>query len=189
MYIKVRALYGGDELDIDWNDLESIIENYYQALYRYCYRMLRDKEDAEDMVQEVFINIDAILTNKRNVELHNNYIYKIAYNQCVNKIKRDKLIKFISFEGAGIEEVQYKKDTYFEDELSEELSIIMSLLKSEERSLLIFRAINDMDYKEISIIMGKSAASLRKQYERTRKKIMKILEEREGVLNERISIF
>lgn len=188
MYIEVRALQGGDELEIDWEDLESIIENYYQALYRYCYRMLRDKEDAEDIVQEVFININAILTNKKNVELHNNYIYKMAYNQCVNKIKRDKLIKFISFEGAGMENVQYKKDVYFEDEFSKELSGIMSLLKLEERSLLIFRAINDMDYKEISIIMGKPTATLRKQYERTRKKIRKILKEREGVLDEKISI-
>lgn len=175
-------------MEIDWEDLESIIENYYQALYRYCYKMLRNKEDAEDMVQEIFININATLKNKKNVELHNNYLYKIAYNQCVNKIKRNNLIKFISFERSGIEVFQHKKDIYFQDELSEELSEIMLLLKAEERSLLIFRAIDDMDYKEISTIMGKSTASLRKQYERTRKKIRNILKEREDVLDEKISI-
>ena len=151
--------------------------------------MLRNKEDAEDMVQEIFININATLKNKKDVELHNNYLYKIAYNQCVNKIKRNNLIKFISFERSGIEEFQHKQDTYFQDELSEELSRIMSLLKAEERSLLIFRAIDDLDYREISIIMGKSTATLRKQYERMRKRVKKILKEREDVLNDKISIF
>lgn len=176
-------------MDIDWKNLESIVENYYKALYRYCYRMLRNKEDAEDMVQEVFINIDATLKNNRNIELHNNYIYKIAYNLCLNKIKRDKLIKFISFERTGIEDIQYRKDTYFENELSEELNTILSLLKVEDRSLLIFRAINEMDYKEISMIMGKSTASLRKQYERTRIKMREIIKQREDVFNEKISIY
>lgn len=44
-------------MEIDWEDLESIIENYYQALYRYCYKMLRNKEDAEDMVKETDVNM------------------------------------------------------------------------------------------------------------------------------------
>lgn len=176
-------------MDTDWKDLESIVENYYQALYRYCYRMLRNKEDAEDMVQEVFFKINTILENKRHTELHHNYVYKIAYNQCLNKINRDKLIKFISFERSDIEKIKCRKDIYFEDELGEGLKTIISFLKAEERSLLIFRAIEGLDYNKISLIMGKSTVSLRKQYERTRVKIQNILKEREDVLDEKISIY
>ena len=176
-------------MDTDWKDLESIVENYYQALYRYCYRMLRNKEDAEDMVQEVFFKINTILENKKHTELHHNYVYKIAYNQCVNKINRDKLIRFISFERFDFEKIKYRKDIYFEDELGEGLKTIISFLKAEERSLLIFRAIEGLDYNEISLIMGKSTVSLRKQYERTRVKIQNILKEREDVLDEKISIY
>lgn len=176
-------------MDTDWKDLESIVENYYQALYRYCYRMLRNKEDAEDMVQEVFFKINTILENKKHTELHHNYVYKIAYNQCVNKINRDKLIRFISFERFDFEKIKCRKDIYFEDELGEGLKTIISFLKAEERSLLIFRAIEGLDYNEISLIMGKSTVSLRKQYERTRVKIQNILKEREDVLDEKISIY
>lgn len=186
--IKYEDINGGDDLDINWTDIESIIDNYYEALYRYCYKMLRNKEDAEDLVQETFIKVNKLLVDKKNVELHNNYLYKVAYNQCVNKIKRDKLIKFISFDKSGIENYKHKKDIYFEDNLDEELRKIMYLLKPEERSLLILRAIDDLSYEEISQVMGKTVISLRKQYERTRKKIMKIIEEREEFEDGKISL-
>lgn len=174
---KDEDIQGGDGLDIDWTDIGSIINNYYESLYRYCYKMMRNKEDAEDIVQEVFISINNLLESKKNIKLHNNYLYKMAYNQCVDNIRRSKIIKFISFEKSGMEDLQYKKDIYFEDELSEELTKIMFSLNGEERSLLILKAIEDMNYDEISKIMGKTVASLRKQYERTRKKVMKAFKE------------
>lgn len=173
-------------MEVNWTNLESIIDNYCQKLYQYCYRMLRNKEDAEDILQDVFLKINILLSSKKNIELHNGYIYKIAYNKCLNKIKRDKILKFVSFQSTGIEDVQSVKDIYFENELSEELNTIMSFLKAEERALLIFRAIHNMDYEEISMILGKSTVALRKQYERTRNKIQKILKEREDVFGEKI---
>lgn len=163
-------------MNIDFRNIECIINHYYEALYRYCYRILRSKEDAEDLVQEVFIKINNLLEDKKNIEIHNNYLYKIAYNKCINTIRRKKIIKFISFEGSGVEDLYYKKDTYFEDELSEELSKIMSLLKVEERSLLILRTIEEMSYEEISKIVGKTPSTLRKQYERIKKKVIRLIE-------------
>lgn len=78
------------------NGIEALLKEYHQQIYLYCYNILRKPHDAEDAVQEVFLKA---YQSSKLMEINNYsaWLYKIAYNHCLNKIRRKALIEFIPF--------------------------------------------------------------------------------------------
>nr|WP_225942082.1 RNA polymerase sigma factor [Sporosarcina limicola] len=76
--------------------IEDLLSEYHQKIYVYCYNILRNTQDAEDAAQEVFLKA---FQSKKLLEIDNRsaWLYKIAYNHCLNKVKRRNLIEFIPF--------------------------------------------------------------------------------------------
>nr|HPN96881.1 sigma-70 family RNA polymerase sigma factor [Candidatus Moranbacteria bacterium] len=72
-----------------------IIERYRGKLFAYLYRLIGEKEEAEDLLQDVFIkayrNLSSYDANRR----FSSWIYRIAHNEAVNHIKKKSLRKFI----------------------------------------------------------------------------------------------
>lgn len=166
MYPKVSVYYS-DKADSDW--IEPLVEQYYDKIYTYCYRILRNVHDAEDATQEVFIN--AIKNEKiTKAENQNAWLYKVAYHHCMNKIKRKKLLTFIPF--------MEKKNLQVVYESHEEgtLQYILEQLKPEERALIVLRIVENYSFEEISVIFDISVVATRKRFERVKSKIKKQIE-------------
>lgn len=148
--------------------IETIILSHYDKIFKYCYSMLRNIEDAEDAVQEVFLkamkgsNVSAI----HNL---NAWLYKVAYFHCMNKLKRKKILSFVPF----IE--SENPVNIVEHEQDEQLHSILSQLKPDERALVVLRIIENYSFEEIAAIMDKPAPTIRKRYERVKEKIKKML--------------
>ena len=165
MYQKVSAI-NPERLEVA--EVETLIETYYDKIYKYCYSILRNKHDAEDAVQEVFFN--AMKSGKvTKVENQNAWLYKISYFHCMNKIKRQKLLAFIPFID------NENSSLAVENEFEDELQFILARLKPEERALIILRIVENYSFEEIAHIFDKSAATVRKRYERVKEKIKKLL--------------
>ena len=81
-------------------NISALVEDYGDELYRYVYHMVRDKEDAQDIVQDVFIKILTVkgIDNIKNIK---SYMYKLTYNYTVDFLRRKNRFKFIkmTFEG------------------------------------------------------------------------------------------
>ena len=152
-------------------DLEEIIPQYGEKLLRYATSILYSHSDAEDVVQDVFISY---LQNSKRFEISNvsAWLYKVTYNQCLNKIKGAKRRKLFFFE-----DVKEEPAVYMEDNLSmPEIMEALKRLTPQERALLYGRAMNGQSYDELSKIMGSTPAALRKQYERVKKKAARYLD-------------
>jgi len=152
-------------------DLEEIIPQYGEKLLRYATSILYSHSDAEDVVQDVFISY---LQNSKRFEISNvsAWLYKVTYNQCLNKIKGAKRRKLFFFE-----DVKEEPAVYMEDNLSmPEIMEALKRLTPQERALLYGRAMNGQSYEELSQIMGATPAALRKQYERVKKKAARYLD-------------
>jgi len=153
-------------------DLEELISHYGEKLLRYATSILYSHSDAEDVVQDVFISY---LQSKNQSEINNMsaWLYRVTYNQCLNKIKGTKRRKLFFFE-----DIKEEPAVYMEDNLSmPEIMDALKRLTPQERALLYGRAMNGQSYDELSQIMGASPAALRKQYERVKKKAAKYLGE------------
>lgn len=110
--------------------IEDLIKEYHQKIYSYCYNIIRNSHDAEDAVKEVILK--AFQSNKlMEIDNRSAWLYRIAYNHCLNKVKRRNLIKFVPFiENNGLKEKVSNSNQH--DDF--ELSYILSKLKLKERA-------------------------------------------------------
>jgi len=151
-------------------ELEEAIALYGEKLVRYAASVLYSHQDAEDVIQDVFLYA---YQNRHRFDGKNlqAWLYKIAYNDCLDKLKGKKRRKlFFLFD------MNEEPTTDMEDVVSiSEINDALRKLKPNERALLYGRIVDGQSYDELSRIMGTSPSTLRKQYERIKKKAARYL--------------
>ncbi|MGG3281060.1 RNA polymerase sigma factor [Paenibacillus solani] len=169
-------------LDGKTEKFEIIMEIYQKPIFRYCYHMLGNYAEAEDNAQEVFLKTFRMLNKYTQNQINfNAWIYKIAYHQCIDIIRKRRLVKYLPFfyqdDKENNEVDLHIEANYFDESVHQ----AMSKLTADERNLLILRCIEDKSYQEIELILGKNSTSLRKKYERTSAKFRKYYAQAKGV--------
>ena len=147
--------------------IEEIIETYSEQLLRYATSILYNHQDAEDVVQEVFVSAYQNLSSFDGGNL-SAWLYKITYNKSITKLKTRKILPF-----ADIPE-----NTVFSPQnasLSDETLQALGRLKPQDRALLYSRIIENRSYEDLAKQMGATPATLRKRYERAKGKLATIL--------------
>lgn len=151
-------------------ELEELIDEFGEKLLRYATSILYNHQDAEDAVQDVFLSAykNRAAFDGKNISA---WLYRITYNQCIDKLKWRKRRKLFFFN-----DVKEEPRTFMEDSLAmPEIMEALSQLKPKERALLYGRIMSGHSYEELSQIMDSTPAALRKQYERVKKKAAKYL--------------
>lgn len=166
--------------EITKEEIKIIIEKHQEEIFRYCYHMLRNKEEAEDALQEVFMKFYVNIDRIKNIKSVKSMLYKITHNYCVNIIRRQNILKFIKLN----DEIKYDNFTVeneiIKKEIKNSLTAAIQKLTAVERSVVILRFVEEMSYDEISEMTGKKSANLRKIFERAKKKIQKNMCDMEG---------
>ena len=162
--------------------LGNLIEKYSDRLIKYCYTILGNYQDAEDAVQDTFIRIYYKINSISNEEAIVTYMYRIAYSIGIDMLRKRKRQNNLTEKyGKQLHEKEVVYDMSQKDGLiSEELHKALMMLKPLDRALLHGIAVEEMAYKELSVVFGKSETVLRKRYERARKKLQSILNESEN---------
>ena len=146
--------------------LEDLVNNYGEKLLRYATSILYNHQDAEDIVQDVFL---AAYQHGSDFDGQNlqAWLYKITYNKSINKLKRRRFFVF----------AEMPENTVAPEDsgLSCETLCALGQLKPQDRALLYARIIEGYSYEELSQQMGGTPAGLRKRYERARKKAAEYL--------------
>lgn len=172
-----RFVTGGER------ELEELVDLFGEKLLRYATAILCDYHRAEEVVQDVFISAYEKRTSfdGKNISA---WLYKITYNKCINQLKKPSLIFFHKLPEKIANDVFDKdKETDFSSEVLEALQ----KLKPDERALIYARIIERHSFAEISERTSKSVVNLRKQYERAKNKMAKLLDEkydRKGISHE-----
>lgn len=82
--------------EINEISVEELLAEYHRQIFVYCYNILRNTHDAEEAVQDVFLKVYE--SNKLSeIDNHRAWLYKIAHNHCINKVRRRAIIEFIPF--------------------------------------------------------------------------------------------
>ncbi|KTD84985.1 RNA polymerase subunit sigma [Paenibacillus etheri] len=159
-----------------------IIRLYQQRIYLYCFRLLNNKEEAEDAVQDIFIKAYQNIGHFESQVSFNSWLYRVSYNHCLNQLRRKKfqnqLRKLLRQDVTTKSAEQMVENQLF----SESVTSALEKLSVEERNLLILRIFEDKSFAEISEILGKSTVTVRKRYERTRCKLREVIERKEKQL-------
>lgn len=165
-----------------------LLDDYQQKVFGTCISFIPNKEDAEDVSQEVFIAVfKSIHQFKKNSKL-STWIYKIATNKCLEFIRKKKAKKrFFFMQTLFGNEIPVDKTSYFT-----EVNHPGILLENQEKSALIFKAIDTLtesqriiftlakidekSYQEIVEITGKSLSSVESILFRAKKALQQKLE-------------
>ncbi len=154
------------------DELSHAIELYGQVLLRYCHNILCDYFEAQDAVQITFIKAYRRRKSFKTGTSLSAWLYRIAYNTCIDLLRKKKLLFFIPKNF-----IPKNKSDNNPSHIGEDLKTALLTLSPEERSLVFGRIIDEKTYAELEDIYQVSAATLRKRYERAKKKLSKQLQE------------
>jgi len=143
--------------------LEDLVPVYGEKLLRYATSILYNHQDAEDVVQDVFISV---YQNQHKFDGKNlsAWLYKITYNKSINKLKRRKFLFLVDIPKNTLKTLQ-------QEDTSDETLYALSLLKPQDRALIYGRIIEGYSYEELAQQMGKSLTTFRHRYERDKKNL------------------
>ncbi len=167
----------------DLNSYQYIIDRYETKLFRYIQRILYiSKEDAEDILQEVFIKAYRNINGYDSKYSFSSWIYRIAHNEAVSFLR--KKIKIV--EGNQDYEIfdRLSSDEDIEDDFlnnlrRKEVRQLLAKLNPKYREVLALRYFEDMEYNQISDILHTSVGNVSSLISRGKKEF-KILVERYG---------
>lgn len=156
-----------------------LIDRYQGKLFAYLYRLIGQKEESEDLLQDVFIKAYKNLNSYDTGRKFSSWIYRIAHNEAVNHIKRKSLKKFVSLENvtstkdkldsASLEE---GADTaWIKKETQQEVDEAIGKLPFKYRQVLVLRYYSDKSYEEISEILGKPVNTVGTLIKRAKNKL------------------
>ena len=154
-----------------------IVNAYTERLYWHVRRFLCSHEDTNDLLQDIFIKIWAALPSfRRDARLYT-WIYRIATNEVLNHLRRQKVRAMISLDSAsGILARKIDEDPYFNgDKLQRELHKAMARLPEKQRIVFGLRYFDEMKYEDISQITGTKESTIRTLYMRGKQKLAEAL--------------
>lgn len=157
-----------------------IVDAYTERLYWHVRRFLCSHDDTNDLLQDIFIKIWAALATFRGDARLYTWIYRIATNEVLNHLRKQKFRSLISLESvSGVLEKKIDEDSYFNgDELQRELHKAIQRLPEKQRIVFNLRYFDEMKYEEISEITGTSVGGLKASYHHAYTKIKEELQTR-----------
>jgi RNA polymerase sigma-70 factor, ECF subfamily len=152
--------------DIEYREL---VSTYHKTVINICYRFLLNQQDAEDVAQEVFIEIFHSLHKFRGDAKLSTWIYRIATTKSLDELKKRNRKKRISSFGKllGLETVANwiagddRPDSQMEKEEGYQVLLDkLNALPENQRIALTLSKIDDYSNTEIAEIMGTSLSSV-----------------------------
>ena len=159
--------------------LKELLAAHKDMIYRLCYAYLHNKEDIEDLFQEITINIWNHLDQFRGASKISTWIYRIVVNSALMYNKKDKKRKTF-FSNIDIEPPIApidEADDYFEKEKRiEQLNAAINQLKKQDR-LIISLVLEGVKYEEIADIMGMTMSYVGVKINRIKTTLFNLLQE------------
>jgi RNA polymerase sigma-70 factor (ECF subfamily) len=153
-----------------------LYNQYSKAMYNLAYRMLNNREDAEDMLQEVFIECFRNIESFRFESTFGAWLKKIVVNKCINQLKKKKIDLTLCDTLPAVaadeeEETNYDTKRIFRG---------IEMLPDGYRIILTLYLLEGYDHTEISQILGISESTSKSQYSRAKEKLKNIISKKDN---------
>lgn len=147
---------------------------YAKAMFNICYRMMNNREEAEDMLQESFSEAFLSLGTFRFDSAFGAWLKRITVNKCINALKKRKA-DLIPVENLPEQAGKDESDANIPGLSIEQVQNAMEQLPEGYRVVFSLYLLEGYDHVEISQIMGISKATSKSQYSRARQRIKEII--------------
>lgn len=167
----------------DERAFNELVQLYEQRVFRLVFRMLGRRDEAEDMVQEVFVQVFKAIDSFRGDSKLSTWIYRIAVNLCKNRAKylsrrrsdaQDELEPVAEWkslhEGRGVTVGETNQPDHVVQGYQLEIIVKrgISQLEPDFREVLVLRDVEDLPYEEIVEITGLPEGTVKSRIHRAR---------------------
>lgn len=157
-----------------------LVDNYKDLVFTLSVRMLGNREEAEEVSQDVFIKVFKSLQNFKGDSKLSTWVYRIAYNTCLDRIRKIKK-KRIHTDLEHIDQIAYADlDTAFEKmletERSELINQCLSKLSAEDAGVLTLFYLEEKNLQEMEKATSLPVNTLKVRLFRARKRLASIME-------------
>jgi RNA polymerase sigma factor (sigma-70 family) len=158
-----------------------LVDRYKDMIFSLAIKMVKNREIAEEVSQDTFIKIFSSLNKFKGDSKFSTWIYKIAYNTCLDYLKKSKKedhnIVVDELDGYLLKTTDNAFSILEDQERKQDIQNCLNLLPSEESFLLTLFYFDDQNLSEIGKIMDISANNAKIKLFRSRKKLAVILRE------------
>ncbi len=180
------AVYAADEADLlrrlrdpaaERMAFRELVKRYQERLYWVIRRMVHSHEDTNDLLQEVFIKVWKGLPSFNGHSSLYTWLYRIAVNETLGFLRREKWRHLVRLnDPAQVARRRLRASVETDGEaVLQQLHEALLQLSPQQRAVFNLRYFDDLPFKEIAQIMGRSESTVKVHYHLARKKVEEIL--------------
>jgi len=168
-------------IENDQDSFRLLVDKHHQHIFKVCLGFLHSKEDAEDITQEVFIEVFKSVKNFKQEAVLSTWLYRIAVNKSLNSLQKRKTKKVFTDlqQTIGLRTVFSDfSNPHKKLETKENASVLFKAITSlpeNQRIAYTLAKYNDLSYNEIATIMNVSMSSVESLMHRAKKNLQKKL--------------
>lgn len=165
----------------DYLSFEELVKRYEKKIYNLAYRIMGNKEDANDVLQETFLQAFKKLSGFKGKAKFSTWLYRIAVNICLMRKRKRKKMKTVSLDIPILtkKEDEIKRElrddwsesplaTLENEEVKKTLSEAIGLLPEEYRTVFLLRGLNGLSNEEVAKVMKISLPAVKSRLHRAR---------------------
>ncbi len=173
----VDALLRGEERAFAY-----LFETYYEGLFSYAARLLQHTESAHDIVSDIFVKL---FENHKKLKIHTSlkpYLYKAAYNSCINEIKHRKTVdKYANthlsdFYFNEILQTPEAELALWKEDMNTAIQSVIDKLPERCREIFLLSKQDQLSNKEIALKLNISVKTVEGQITKSLSRLKKELE-------------
>ena len=175
--ILINQIIAGDS-----NVFAVLVDRYKDLVFTLCLRMLKNREEAEEVAQDTFVKVYRSLDEFKGDSKFSTWIYKVAYHSCLDRLKRNKKeylnVAIDEFTEHQVKTIDNALESLIEEERKQAIQDCLQLLPAEDGFLLTLYYFEEQSLEEISKIVNLTPNNVKVKLFRSRKKLASILKEK-----------
>ena len=173
-------IYINKVLEGDRNAFAYLVDKYKTMVYSLALRLVKDREDAEEISQDAFIKAYQSLASFKGKAKFSSWLYRIVYNTAISRLRQQPAGK-VSLDESNITDTLYIEskenyDTLSAGERKKYLEKALDSLDSDEKMFVILYYYEEQDLDEIASIAGLTKTNTKVKLFRARKKMLTVLQ-------------
>ncbi len=155
-------------------------EKYSDAIFRYCYYRVFDREKAKDHMQEAYCRTWKYLSEGKAIENMRAFIYRTANNIIIDEARKKKSISLDQIMEKGVtpsQDPRQKTENYF---TGKEIIDIIKSLDEKYRDVILLKYIDDLSTKEIAMVLRETENNVYVRLSRGMEKVKEVLRNQES---------
>ncbi len=152
----------------DFTAFDKLVDRYKDRLVNVLFRMLNDRNEAEDLVQDTFLRVYKHRQDYDFTYCLSTWIYTIALNLAKNELRRKKKFKFFSIFDMQENGVELKDNKPGPQSLKMVLDKAIAKLPTKYKTAFVLRDVDQMSYDEVAQVLGVPLGTVKSRVNRAR---------------------